>query len=108
MTMVKPVFAEEELKRLDALEDSRLRPEFMESVYFLRSKIYKQTRAKQMNGVDLGARELLGLCGELCRCFNSDKVVYIQSSFEHLVRQQFETAKASTLAEFYTKVEGFK
>ena len=53
MTLKRPVEDESMLQKLDTVDWGDLRPEFVEQVQALRSKIYSTSPAKQLNGKSL-------------------------------------------------------
>lgn len=48
--MVRPTEHEKNLQRLDEMDNSELRPEFVAQADFIRKKIYAGAKAKKING----------------------------------------------------------
>lgn len=48
--MVRPVEKEKDLQRLDEMDNSELRPEFVSKVKDIREKVYSTVQAKKING----------------------------------------------------------
>jgi hypothetical protein len=60
--MVRPTEAEKDLQRLDEIDNSLLRPEFVNQVKNIRSKIFSCVKAKKVNGQTLNGNLLVSLC----------------------------------------------
>lgn len=60
--MVRPTEAEKDLQRLDQMDNSLLRPEFVNQVKFVRSKVYSKAKPKKVNGQSLNGNLLVSLC----------------------------------------------
>ena len=79
--MVRPVENESDLQRLQQMHDSEFRPEFKEQVEGLRSRIYKKTRPKMLNGKALNGEMLLELCLSYTEAINTGSVPNIQNAW---------------------------
>jgi hypothetical protein len=51
--MVRPIENEKDLQRLDEMNNSSLRPEFITQVEAIRTKIYSKVKAKKIGGKTL-------------------------------------------------------
>lgn len=51
--MVRPIENEKDLQRLDEMNNSSLRPEFITQVEAIRNKIYSKVKAKKIGGKTL-------------------------------------------------------
>lgn len=49
-TMVRPIEREKDLQRLDEMDNTELRPEFVLQVEQIRNKIFTRTKAKKISG----------------------------------------------------------
>mgnify|MGYP000951992123 CR=1 FL=1 len=60
--MVRPTEAEKDLQKLDQIDNSLLRPEFVNQVKNIRSKVYSKVKGKKVNGQFLNGNLLVSLC----------------------------------------------
>ncbi len=60
--MVRPTEAEKDLQRLDQMDNSLLRPEFVNQVKSIRSKVFSKVKPKKINGQILNGQLLVSLC----------------------------------------------
>jgi hypothetical protein len=58
-TLVRPVETETELQQLDTLDESELRPEFVEQIKALRKKIFKKVKPKNIHNKTLNGPMLI-------------------------------------------------
>lgn len=61
-TMVRPTEDERDLQKLQELQNSNMRPEFVKQMEELRAKIFKRVKPKQLNGRCITGETLLELC----------------------------------------------
>ena len=73
-TLVRPVEQERQLQSLQAMGDNELRPEFVEQMHLLRSKIFKKVRPKQLNGKQVTGEMLLELASAYVSAINEGSV----------------------------------
>jgi hypothetical protein len=109
VTMVLPCTDEKDIKKMDSLPDSRIRPEFMREVFRIRDKIYRQCGAKKLNGSSLTSRMYVKMVEDYVAAINGGAVPMIQNAWQSVLQneciQSLEAAKAA-----YTKAsqEHFK
>ncbi len=60
--MVRPTEAEKDLQRLDQMDNSLLRPEFVNQVKSIRSKVFSKVKPKKINGQIRNGQLLVSLC----------------------------------------------
>lgn len=60
--MVRPTEAEKDLQKLDQIDNSLLRPEFVNQVKAIRAKVYSKVKPKKVNGQSLNGQLLVSLC----------------------------------------------
>lgn len=60
--MVRPTEAEKDLQKLDQIDNSLLRPEFVNQVKAIRQKVYTHVKPKKINGQSLNGNLLVSLC----------------------------------------------
>jgi hypothetical protein len=66
------------------LKDSKLRPEFIEQMIALRSKIFKKVKPKMLNGKHITGEMLLELCQSYTSAINTGSVPCIESAWTYL------------------------
>lgn len=60
--MVRPTEREKDLQRLDQIDNTNLRPEFVAQVESIRAKIYNRVKSKKVNDKALNGQLLVALC----------------------------------------------
>jgi hypothetical protein len=60
--MVRPTEREKDLQRLDEIDNSNLRPEFVTQVESIRSKIFSRVKGKKISDKVLNGQLLVSLC----------------------------------------------
>ena len=60
--MVRPVESEADLQRVNEMQDSELRYEFIEQVREIRKKIFKKIRPKLLLGKSINGSMLVEIC----------------------------------------------
>jgi hypothetical protein len=97
--MVLPCTDEKDIKKMDSLPDSRIRPEFMREVFRIRDKIYRQCGAKKLNGSSLTARMYVKMVEDYVAAINGGAVPMIQNAWQSVLEneciQSLEGAKSA-------------
>lgn len=70
-TLVRPLTSEDDLQRLEKFSLEQLRPEFLEQLSALRSKIMHSLKPKMLNNQVLSGEMLLTLCRNYTETINS-------------------------------------
>ena len=60
--LVRPIEDQRDLQKLDTLDNSKLRPEFVVQVEAIRAKIFSKIKAKKVNDKPLNGQLLVALC----------------------------------------------
>lgn len=68
--MVRPTEDEKDLQNLQCLPDSKLRPEFVDQMQILRSRIWKKVKPKVLNGKFINGQMLIELCSAYTNAIN--------------------------------------
>lgn len=97
-TMVQPVETEDQLQQLDTLPDAQLRPEFVEQVAILRSRILKRVRCKRIKNKALDGEMLLELAMNYVEAINSGSWPNLDVSYRLLMKSQAERTLQTVLA----------
>jgi hypothetical protein len=104
-TMVRPVENESELQKLQLLPDQAFRPQFQEQVESLRSRIYKKTKPKVLNGKVLNGEMLLELCIAYTDAINTGSVPNIQNAWSYVCQNEHQRLVQSCLREFEDNIK---
>lgn len=96
--MVQPVETEDQLQQLDTLPDAQLRPEFVEQVAILRSRILKRVRCKRIKNKALDGEMLLELAMNYVEAINSGSWPNLDVSYRLLMKSQAERTLQTVLA----------
>ncbi len=94
--MVRPTEAEKDLQKLDQIDNSFLRPEFVTQVKSIRSKVYNKVRPKKINGQCLNGHLLVTLCKGYMETINKGHLPNVESAWFYVCRS--EGLKAVSLA----------
>lgn len=95
MTFVRPVAHENDLQRLDSLENKLLRPEFIEQTVNARQKIFSSIKPKKINGKILTAGMFLEMIKSFIPVINGEKVPDIKSTWVYLCKNQMNNTFSS-------------
>ncbi len=68
--MVRPIEAEKDLQNLQEIKESKLRPEFVDQMSTLRSRVFKKVKPKVLNGKFINGEMLLELCLAYTKAIN--------------------------------------
>lgn len=88
ITMVIPCTDEKDLKRLESLPKSAIRPEFRSQVNKIREKIFTQCGPKRLNGAYVSSRMYIKMIEEYIRSINSGSVPMIQSAWQSVLENE--------------------
>jgi len=82
--MVRPTEEEKDLQSLQKLSDEKLRPEFLEQMLSLRSRIFKRVKPKALNGKFITGELFIELCHAYTQAINKGSVPCIESAWTYL------------------------
>ena len=88
VTLVRPVEEESNLQKLDSLDNTELRPEFLQGIEQLKNKIFSEVSPKLLNGSKVSGGALIDLCTSYVDAINEGKVPSIESAWDYIC--QFE------------------
>jgi len=80
MTFVRPANDERELRKLNSVPASQIRPDFMKQVNALREKILSKATPKQLKGVNLNMRMYIAMVTQYIDAINQGSVPNISSA----------------------------
>lgn len=87
VTLVRPVVDEKQLKTIDSIPYSQLRPEFRRESELLVAKILDEAPVKQINGQNLNGESFVQLLMVYTEAINSGAVASIQNAWESVSSQ---------------------
>lgn len=87
-TMVIPVEREKDLQRLDDMDNSQLRPEFVEKVNHIREKVFKNVKPKKLNNKELNGPLFVALCKGYMEAINKGMVPNVESAWYYVCRSE--------------------
>jgi len=79
---VRPIEDEKKLQRLQEIQESELRPEFVEGLQNLRQKVFKKARPKTLRGQIVSGSMLLELANSYVEALNTGSVPTIESAWD--------------------------
>lgn len=97
-TMVRPVDAESDLKRLQEIPDRDLRPEFVEQMKQLRRRIVQSVRPKHVAGQAVTGSVLVSLLKEYTTAVSSGAVPHVMDAWTQIVRSKCDSVIKSACA----------
>lgn len=88
LTMVIPCTDERDIRKLDTLPKTAIRPEFNSQVNKIREKIFTQCGPKRMNGSYVSSRMYVKMLEEYIKSINSGAVPVIQSAWQSVLENE--------------------
>jgi hypothetical protein len=88
ITLIRPVNNETDLRNIQFLSDTEIRPGFLKQLHSIRDKIYRECNQKIINGVSLNMVMFLSFLSEFVTSFNQNKIPAIQSAWENLLENE--------------------
>lgn len=104
-TLVRPVNNENDLHKLEELEFSELRPEFVEQVRALRSKIINCVKPKTLNGRLLDGEMLCELIESYVHAVNKGAVPNIENAWNYICKNECAKAFEDAIALYTRKID---
>ena len=101
VTLVRPVDSEDDLKKLNSIPYSNLKPEFKMEFKILKDKIFKEALPKKLNGKKMTGPALATLIEEFVKVINSGKIPNINNTWDSIIEKDVSDS-------FYKSYELFK
>lgn len=79
-TLIRPISKEEDLQRLDEMEISQLRPDFVSQALELRSKVLENINVKRLNGINLTGEMIANYLQNYVEAINTGVVPNIEDA----------------------------
>lgn len=106
--MIRPLVDEEKLQKLDEMEVSDLRSEFVEQVVSLRKKVLNKIPIKKMRGIPMDGATWICLAQQYIQAFNEDKVPNVESSWHYICREKCQQSLAKAAELFESQLFGIQ
>lgn len=74
------------MQKLDQIDNSLLRPEFVKQVFEIREKVLTKVKAKVINGIPLNGNLLVDLCKGYIETINKGSVPNVESAWFYVSR----------------------
>ena len=88
ITMVRPVFLEKDLNRLNSIPNRALRKQFLSKLNLIRQKILTKCPPKQINGVNLTIRMFCNLTQSYVQAINDGQIPNIQDAWAFILENE--------------------
>lgn len=96
-TLIRPMEEESGLQSLNQIDDSDMRPEFVQQIKDLRSKVFKKVKAKKLNGQCLNGPMVIELAMAYVEALNTGKIPTIENAWDYVCSEENQKAlRAST------------
>lgn len=92
ITLVRPIESEKDLQKINNMEDSELREEFIDQIKQARKKIFKKVKPKTINGKFLNGSMLIELCKAYILAMNTGSMPNIESAWTYLCKNESHKA----------------
>ncbi len=100
VTMVIPCTDDRDIKRLESLPRTAIRPEFSAQVNRIREKIFTKCGPKKLNGAYLSARMYVKMVEEYVRSINAGSVPMIQNAWQSVLENECLLAQENARQEY--------
>ena len=98
VTMVRPVHDEDQLRNINHLPDKNIREEFIDELYVIRDKIYKNCKQKVINGTGITSNMLVTYLNQFIKSFNNGRTPVIKNAWENLLENDCENHYKAAVA----------
>ena len=102
--IVRPCTEEADMRQMDRLPDSALRPEFVSQLKELRGSLWRSIRPKRMLGETVTGRMLVELAGSLCGAINTGAAPVIRDSWALMCEVKNRDLMSECVARFREEV----
>lgn len=96
ITMVMPCMNEKDIRKLETLPKTAIRPEFNSQVNKIRNKIFTQCGPKKLNGSYLNSRMYLKMVQEYVKAISSGSMPMIQNAWQNVLENECAVALDSS------------
>lgn len=91
-TLVRPIENEKDLQKINTMDDSLLREEFIDQIRQTRKKIFKKIKPKSINGKYLNGSMLIELCKAYIQAMNTGNMPNIETAWTYLCKNESHKA----------------
>lgn len=107
-SMVRPVENEIDLQNLQTIDNSQIRPEFLDQAETLRNKVMKKVKPKSFNGRVLSGNMLIELLKSILDSINQGSIPVIENSWKYVVHNEAIKGVNGIFSDYKSKVDTFK
>jgi len=105
---VRPVEQEKDLQNLQKLDDSIIRPEFLEQAGLLRNKVMKKVKPKTFNNKLISSFRLVELLQSILDSINSGSIPVIENSWNYVIHTECIKNLTEFVDKYRNKIKRFK
>ena len=105
--LIRPLEDEKAIQALQAVPDSKLRPEFVDQMKTLRLKVSKKVRPKKINGNFITGEMLLELCNAYSSAFNSGAIPCIENAWNYMCKSQCQKIVDEAIYKYEAEINKF-
>ena len=87
------------------MEDSELRPQFVQQIAKLRQKIFRKVKPKLINGRTITGPQLLDICKAYLKAINGGSLPNIESAWKYMCKNESLKAIQETIQTMGQKFE---
>lgn len=98
--LIRPTNEESKLQRLASLKDSDLRPEFLQLVGDLRTKVFSQVKRKMFKGKACSPVMFIEMCQFFCDAINRGDLPEIESNWDLVCKAEANRVSKHCESEF--------
>ena len=95
--MVRPTEEEKDLQKLQNIDDSQLRPEFVKQMQLLRTKVFRRVKPKQLNGRFISGETLFELAQAYVQAINKGSVPCIEEAWTSVCKNECQRGVTDAL-----------
>lgn len=106
VALVRPTIEEKDLQNLVNFDISDLRPEFIEQSSQLRTKIYMNMKAKELNNKQLTGELFISMAKTYTDLINKGSIPNIESAFIDLAKFEIKSAVEQSITKFKNLIFG--
>lgn len=85
--LLRPVINEDQLQKLETLEDYELREEFIEQIQNMRQNLFTQAETKKLNGNELNGDMMGQLIEQYVEKMNGNDVPVVQNIWDYICEE---------------------
>lgn len=88
---------ESDLQKLNSIDDNDIRPEFVDQISKLRTKVFRKVKPKKLNGQFLNGQMIIELAKAYVDAINTGRVPTIESAWDYMCAEENHKAAKSSM-----------